>query len=250
MTERDEFVRLICADPEDDTVRLVFADWLEEHGGEPERGEFIRAMVSTHGPLHEHKPCSVCPACDSLRRAHILWRSLSPVPWPYAFPNQRAAKRNTFARWLLVSRGFVESVVCAAADWLQHGNGIRAAHPVTTVRLTTEPVLEWVPPKWDVGSGFRFVGDPTGKVLCAFDTARAAAEMGLSYGNNRLNTLHAALRVRWRGVVFELPRIIEASWDDAPIDVIENLEGIRERMLQNAISGVGIPSHLIHPPTG
>ena len=30
--------------PEDDTVRLVFADWLEEHD-EPERAEFIRADV-------------------------------------------------------------------------------------------------------------------------------------------------------------------------------------------------------------
>jgi uncharacterized protein (TIGR02996 family) len=31
----------ILAHPEDDTPRVVFADWLEEHGA-PERAEFIR----------------------------------------------------------------------------------------------------------------------------------------------------------------------------------------------------------------
>jgi uncharacterized protein (TIGR02996 family) len=35
------FLRDILAHPEDDTPRLVFADWLEEHGA-PERAEFIR----------------------------------------------------------------------------------------------------------------------------------------------------------------------------------------------------------------
>jgi uncharacterized protein (TIGR02996 family) len=37
----DGFVRAICADPEDDTARLVYADWLDENG-EPLRAEFIR----------------------------------------------------------------------------------------------------------------------------------------------------------------------------------------------------------------
>jgi uncharacterized protein (TIGR02996 family) len=40
----EPFLRAICADPEDDTARLVYADWLEENG-QPERAEFIRVQV-------------------------------------------------------------------------------------------------------------------------------------------------------------------------------------------------------------
>ena len=43
MPDRESFVAAIAAAPEDDLPRLVFADWLDEHG-EPERAEFIRAQ--------------------------------------------------------------------------------------------------------------------------------------------------------------------------------------------------------------
>jgi uncharacterized protein (TIGR02996 family) len=41
------FLTAIREDPEDDTPRLVLADWLMEHGGRAEsaRGEFLRARV-------------------------------------------------------------------------------------------------------------------------------------------------------------------------------------------------------------
>lgn len=41
MTDRDAFLTAICARPFDDLPRLVFADWLDEHG-EPEFAAFIR----------------------------------------------------------------------------------------------------------------------------------------------------------------------------------------------------------------
>jgi uncharacterized protein (TIGR02996 family) len=41
MTEREALFRAVCENPDDDTARLVFADWLQEHG-EEERAEFIR----------------------------------------------------------------------------------------------------------------------------------------------------------------------------------------------------------------
>ena len=44
MTERETFHRAICDNPADDTARLVFADWLEEHG-DAARGEFVRVEV-------------------------------------------------------------------------------------------------------------------------------------------------------------------------------------------------------------
>ncbi len=42
-TDRDAFMAAILAAPDDDLPRLVFADWLDEHG-EPERAEFIRVQ--------------------------------------------------------------------------------------------------------------------------------------------------------------------------------------------------------------
>jgi uncharacterized protein (TIGR02996 family) len=41
VNEREAFLRAICDNPDDDTARLVFADWLQEHGDEA-RAEFIR----------------------------------------------------------------------------------------------------------------------------------------------------------------------------------------------------------------
>ena len=44
MSDRQAFLRAIRANPDDDTARLAFADWLDEHD-EPERAEFIRLQI-------------------------------------------------------------------------------------------------------------------------------------------------------------------------------------------------------------
>jgi len=40
-SDRDALFGAICDNPEEDTPRLMFADWLDEHG-EPDRAEFVR----------------------------------------------------------------------------------------------------------------------------------------------------------------------------------------------------------------
>ncbi len=44
MSAEQGFLQAILADPDDDTPRLGFADWLEENG-DPPRAEFIRLQV-------------------------------------------------------------------------------------------------------------------------------------------------------------------------------------------------------------
>ncbi|MBP3960384.1 TIGR02996 domain-containing protein [Gemmata sp. G18] len=44
MSDEAALLRAIHTDPDDDTPRLVYADWLDEHG-QPERAEFIRVQV-------------------------------------------------------------------------------------------------------------------------------------------------------------------------------------------------------------
>ena len=44
MTHDESFLRAIREAPDDDGVRLIYADWLEERG-DP-RGEFIRGQIA------------------------------------------------------------------------------------------------------------------------------------------------------------------------------------------------------------
>jgi uncharacterized protein (TIGR02996 family) len=46
MTTDDAFLQDILANPEDDTPRSIYADWLDEQG-DP-RGEFLRLAVAWH----------------------------------------------------------------------------------------------------------------------------------------------------------------------------------------------------------
>src|SRR5438132_8682054 len=43
MATREDFLKAIVEEPDDDTHRLVFADWLDEND-EPERAELIRVQ--------------------------------------------------------------------------------------------------------------------------------------------------------------------------------------------------------------
>jgi uncharacterized protein (TIGR02996 family) len=54
MSTSDAFLRAMIEDPEDDATRLVYADWLDEHG-EPERAEFIRLSCRSGSPADEAK---------------------------------------------------------------------------------------------------------------------------------------------------------------------------------------------------
>lgn len=46
--ERESLLRAICTAPEDDVPRLIYADWLDEHG-EPSRAQFIRDQIYLAG---------------------------------------------------------------------------------------------------------------------------------------------------------------------------------------------------------
>lgn len=51
----EPFLRAICADPADDTVRLAYADWLDENG-DPTRAEFIRLQIAVPDRPAESDP--------------------------------------------------------------------------------------------------------------------------------------------------------------------------------------------------
>jgi uncharacterized protein (TIGR02996 family) len=63
MTEHDAFLQAIIESPDDDTLRLVFADWLEEHG-DAARAELIQLQCS----LNSHRVLAAGLARDAVVR--------------------------------------------------------------------------------------------------------------------------------------------------------------------------------------
>lgn len=150
-TSADERAMLaaVCADPGDDTVRLAYADWLDERGqpGDADRAEFIRVQVELArlggcDPVcsHEFGHRDDCRLGFRAGRLHNRERQLLNDPHPVGnfriYPN-RMGWSEDLRQWANVEfrRGFVEAVTCAVDDWWEHRDGLRRRHPVTTVRL-------------------------------------------------------------------------------------------------------------------
>src|SRR3954452_6679514 len=88
MGDHDALVRAVCAHPDDDTPRLIYADFIEEHG-EADRAAFVRAQVElARTPAWE--PFAVL--CHHRRREWVTGdpfrHALPPLPdgWGVSWP--------------------------------------------------------------------------------------------------------------------------------------------------------------------
>jgi uncharacterized protein (TIGR02996 family) len=112
MTDRDALLAAVIARPEDDLPRLVFADWLEEHG-EPSRATFIRAQIAG----------DEATAAALLREFQAAWDRDLPE----------------WATWqdtkVIYRRGFVSELVTTPRRLLRDGHELFAVAPVHAVRL-------------------------------------------------------------------------------------------------------------------
>lgn len=124
------FLYEICERPHDDDVRLIYADWLEDHG-QPERAEFIRdqiadptrhAIIAANGERGQ----IACGGSVELRG-----RSVLTIPPASGFPHDR--RRIPAVRY---ERGFVDQIELTCADWLTHGPGLVLVLPLTSVLLS------------------------------------------------------------------------------------------------------------------
>lgn len=84
LSTEHSLLRAICADPADDTLRLAFADWCDEHG-DPLRAEFIKVQMrlwELESEFHLNEPPHAKEIGKLLRReVEILnllptWRSV------------------------------------------------------------------------------------------------------------------------------------------------------------------------------
>ena len=126
MGHDDAFLRDICENPDDDAPRMIYADWLSDHG-QPERAEFIRLQcrLAAADALDDPDRWMLLARAEQLLRAHGKG---------WVGPLRRLVKRWRFRR------GFVEWAALPAATFLGHGEELFRLAPVRHVRLLGEAV--------------------------------------------------------------------------------------------------------------
>jgi uncharacterized protein (TIGR02996 family) len=119
------FLQDICADPDDDTPRLIYADWLEEHAGPAEatRAELIRVQIS----------CARLAAGDS-RRPALAARERELLAahqrtWRQALPSL------TGIFWGPFERGFISGVWADFLSLRAHAADVFSAAPIQRLWL-------------------------------------------------------------------------------------------------------------------
>ena len=121
MSAEAGLLRAILDDPDDDTPRLVYADWLDEHGDEA-RAEFIRLQVELAKlEADDERRPEIKEKVERLRQEHgSKW--FREVP---AWVRSAAVFR----------RGFVAEVSATAAELLRDGEALFRESPVEALHL-------------------------------------------------------------------------------------------------------------------
>jgi len=116
-------LRTIIDQPDDDTARLIYADWLEEQGQQA-RGEMIRVSVESK---------------DLFRRGHDVQRAIALRDREHALLRQYekhwAKEFQPFVERWTFERGFIEYVALAASDFIAQGDFLFARAPICRMYL-------------------------------------------------------------------------------------------------------------------
>ena len=118
----EPFLHAICADPTDDTARLVYADWLQE-SGDAERAEFIRVQVE------RARLRAAGEDSEALRTRDLEMRAGHAVKWQRELPRLRGVS------WQRFWRGFVSGVT--VATWQSYDRNADALFAATPIQFLT-----------------------------------------------------------------------------------------------------------------
>src|SRR5688500_1981869 len=80
MNDGQALLDAVCETPDDDTPRLVYADWLEENG-EADRAEFIRGQIELLrlGPDDRARLPALAARTQELEKKHLkTWKRVLP----------------------------------------------------------------------------------------------------------------------------------------------------------------------------
>jgi uncharacterized protein (TIGR02996 family) len=133
MSSPNPFLQAILDNPDDDTPRLVFADWLEEHG-DPVRAEFIRVQCA----FAKMKDVAWDdPEKRTLRRRADDLLMKHRNGWLLDLP--RAAQWDCRPRF---ERGFVEELSCTVSQVLKVVAGVFRVAPIRGLDLANHGAWE------------------------------------------------------------------------------------------------------------
>ena len=160
MTDRDSFVAAIAANPDDDTPRLAFADWLEENG-DAARAGFVRDQVrlarlpagteeyrelfkKAGATLRANLPAWIQDACDAFGQPAVwtplgshasgLMIGFGKGKSPEYFMSEGALVDGTFVRGFLDRVGLLVGHLKDAAAL----NRLLREHPITRFTLFSQ----------------------------------------------------------------------------------------------------------------
>lgn len=126
MSDEDALLAAIAAHPVEDTSRLAYADWLEEHG-HPARAEFIRVQIEV--ARVETLPRVILNRYVDLfrRQQELIDDHTTELLGPLAVVPLHEPAR--------FERGFVSEIQISVADFLDHAPVIATIRPLPTVAV-------------------------------------------------------------------------------------------------------------------
>lgn len=127
MTEGYQLLQNIIEEPEDDGLRLIFADWCDDNG-EPERAEFIRAQIENY------RLCRLDAPAYSPER-HDLLQTIDRLTPRTADWILDTVDRKTFIATVVWTRGFIDEVRCLPSVWCSYGPSVVRLHPIERVLI-------------------------------------------------------------------------------------------------------------------
>src|SRR5262249_6160080 len=138
---RAAFLQAILGSPDDDVPRLVFADWLEEHGDENERryAAFIRVQCRLAAGVgrpederNERSLLALHGATWGTPLKALLGLPAEATPWEYRPPNVYGEQA---AHWEF-RRGFIETVSLSVDELTKHATELFRLAPLRHLRVT------------------------------------------------------------------------------------------------------------------
>jgi uncharacterized protein (TIGR02996 family) len=122
MSPEAAFLRAIIETPYDDSLRLVFADWLEEHG-QSARADFIRVQVERASLLADD------PRQAALKKREVALRLHNEDIWRKQLPKWKGVV------WGSLRRGFVDEVtVSGLRHYQSRADAMFAAAPIVDLK--------------------------------------------------------------------------------------------------------------------
>lgn len=127
MTEEDALLTAIAANPDEDTPRLAYADWLDEHD-RPTRAELIRVQCAIS---------ALDAASIPVRNANVhLWRRQQDL-LEFHREELLGPLNKSLDQWgAFFERGFLRDVTIDAEAFLQHATTLASLQPRPSIGVT------------------------------------------------------------------------------------------------------------------